>query len=199
MENEKRMADNYEITQAIRIGRVEIVYGVNEENECPYFCALYKRHDILGEYSDCVVSDDYSKIIALFASRIQEQGELLQKEREAVTVPTEVITIEQCIPDDYTKNIRGKVIVIRPELLQPEYRAADCQLWLCRGGFGANANSRGSGCYCVNLYSGEEGRWERRDVLGEMKELPDWVKERLAEIQRKDAEKERARKSKEER
>ena len=199
MNDEKRMADNYEITQSIRIGKAEIVYGVNEDNENPYFCALYRSNDIFGEYSDCVVSKNYSEIIALFASRIQEQGELLQREREAVTVPTEVITVEQCIPDDYVKNIRGKVIVIRPEMLQPEYRAADCQLWLCRGGFGADGNSRGSACYCINLYSGKEARWERGDVLGEMKELPDWAKERLAAIQAHQANKEKARNAKEER
>lgn len=103
----------------------------------------------------------------------------------------EDITAEQCIPDDYKKDIDGKVIVIRSDVLRREYQTADKQLWLCRGGFGSHANSRGSACFCVNLYSGKESRWERRDVLGEMKELPDWAKERLAAIQAEQAQKEK--------
>lgn len=183
MNDEKRMARDYEITQAIQIGEKEIVFGVDENNEYPYLCAYYQSNDLFGEYSECMLGDDYAEMIGIYAQRIQEQGNRLKEERSSVTVPTEKITADQCIPDHYDKNIEGKVIVIRPEVLRPEYQTADRQLWLCTGGFGAHANSRGSACYCTNLYSGKETRWERRDILGEMKELPDWAKERRADIQ----------------
>lgn len=183
MNNEKRMANNYEITQSIRVGEKEIVFGIDEGGEYPYLCAYYESSDLLGRYYDCLMSADYAEMISVYAQRIQEQGNRLKEERKSVTVPIERITADKCIPDSYDKNIEGKVIVIRPEVLRPEYQTADRQLWLCTGGFGAHANSRGSACYCTNLYSGKETRWERRDVLGEIIELPDWAKKRLSVIQ----------------
>lgn len=183
MNDEKRMARDYEITQSIRIGEKEIVLGVDENSEHPYFCAYYESNDLLGRYYDCLMSADYTEIIGIYAQRIQEQGDRLKEERASVSVPNEKITAELCIPDDYKKSIEGKVIVINPAVLLPEYRTADRQLWLCTGGFGSHANSHGSACFCTNLYSGKEARWKRGHVLGEMKVLPDWAKERLAVIQ----------------
>ena len=185
MNDEKRMANDYEITQAIHIGDKEVVFGVDDKNEfdLKYLCAYYKSNELFGEYSDCMVSTGYVEIMKLFANRLSEQCDKVRMEQEKVTVPLEMITPQQCIPDDYKKSIEGKVIVIRPDVLRREYQTADRQLWLCTGGFGASANSRGSACYCTNLYSGKATRWERRDVLGEMKELPDWAKQRLASIQ----------------
>ncbi|MEG0912688.1 MAG: hypothetical protein RSD35_08125 [Oscillospiraceae bacterium] len=184
-DTEKRMASGYEITQAIHIGDKEVVFGVDDKNEfdLKYICAYYKSNELLGEYSDCMASADYVEIMQLFANRLSEQCDMVRTEQERVTVPMEMITAEQCVPDDYKKNIEGKVIVICPEVLRDEYQTADRQLWLCTGGFGSDGNSRGSACFCINLYSGKETRWERRDVMGEMKELPDWAKERLAAIQ----------------
>lgn len=201
MDDEKRMANDYEITQAIHVGDKEVVFGVDDKNEfdLKYLCAYYKSNELFGEYSDFMVSTDYVEIMKLFANRLSEQCDMVRTEQEKVTVPMAVITAEMCIPDSYKENIEGKVIVIRPEVLRHEYQTADRQLWLCTGGFGAQANSRGSACFCINLYSGKETRWERRDVMGEMKELPDWAKERLAVIQTERSEKSKPPKSKEER
>ena len=197
MNNKKRMAGNYEITQSIRVGEKEIVFGVDEKDEHPYFCAYYECDEILGQYYDCLKSKDYAEIVGIYAQRIQEQGNRLKEERSSVTVPTDRITADMCIPDDYKKSIEGKVIVIRPEVLRHEYQTADRQLWLCTGGFGSHANSRGSACYCTNLYSGKETRWERRDVLGEMKELPEWAKDRLLAIMAQRADKQKSNNEKE--
>ena len=38
---EKRMAENYEITQAVYIGDKEEVMGMDETKAMPYFCAFY--------------------------------------------------------------------------------------------------------------------------------------------------------------
>lgn len=187
MNNEKRMANDYEITQAIHVGDKEVVFGVDDKNEfdLKYLCAYYQSNDIVGQYSDCLVSTDYVEIIKIFANRVAEQCDKVHAEQEKVSVPLEMITAEQCIPDSYDKSIDGKVVVIRPDVLRREYQTADRQLWLCTGGFGAAANSRGSACFCTNLYSGKETRWERRDVMGEMKTLPDWAKEKLLAMQSK--------------
>lgn len=191
MSDDKRMAENYEITQAIHVGDREVVFGVDDKSAEPYFCGYYKSNELFGEYSECMASADYVEMMKLFAERLSGQCDKVRVEHEKVTVPMEAISAEQCIPDDYKKDIDGKVIVIRADVLRREYQTADKQLWLCRGGFGSHANSRGSACFCVNLYSGKESRWERRDVLGEMKELPDWAKERLTVIQKEQAQKEK--------
>jgi hypothetical protein len=111
-------------------------------------------------------------------------------------VPLACFTSEHCYPDDYRQSINGKVIAISQLSLRGEYQTADKQLCLVTGGFGAEANSRGRAVYVINLYHGKETRWNREDVLGEVKLecLPDWAKERLAVIQ---AEREKPKKSKE--
>ena len=54
------------------------------------------------------------------------------------------------------------------------------------GGFGASANARGSAVFCKNLYDGKNTRYERMDVLGEVKpeRMPDWAKEKAAAFSR---------------
>ena len=82
-------------------------------------------------------------------------------------------------------------MVIKPEVLRREYRRATRQLKLCMGGFGASPHSRGSACYCVDLYTGKESRYERMDVLGTIQpeDLPGWAKHGLTAIQQEQAKK----------
>ena len=49
--------------------------------------------------------------------------------------------------------------------------------YLVTGGFGASANSRGSAVFCTNLYDGKPTRYERMDVMGEVKTecMPHWA------------------------
>ena len=54
--NEKRMAGNYEITHAVRIGGAEVVLGEDKANDNePYLCAVYETNGILEQYKDCMV------------------------------------------------------------------------------------------------------------------------------------------------
>ena len=180
MDMEKRMAGDYEITQALRIGDKEIVLGRNRAAQPgqEFLCAFYESNAILGMYSDCIVSDDYVEIVELFTSRITEQAQKLRAEQEK---SSPAIQADQCDPVDYRDCIEGKVIVIKPEVLRQEYRYANHQLKLCVGGFGSQGNARGSACYCVDLSSGKESRFERRDVMGTMEpdKLPQWAKDGL--------------------
>lgn len=84
---EKRMAENYEITQAIPIGDKEVVMGMDETNAMPYFCAFCNRNELFDSYSDGMVSDDYVEIVELFAERVKEQCEKVREEQEKITVP----------------------------------------------------------------------------------------------------------------
>ena len=99
------------------------------------------------------------------------------EEVEKLDIPVTVITQADCIPDHYKNDINGKIIAINPAVLKPEYRRADRQLYLVTGGFGASANSRGSAVFCTNLYDGKPTRYERMDVMGEVKTecMPHWA------------------------
>lgn len=187
-EAEKRMAKNYEITQAVRIGGKEVVLGVDESSSKPYFCAFYTANELFCQYDDCMVGDNYAELMKLFGQRIQEQAEKVLAEQEQTTVSLAPIAAENCYSNDYSKSIERKVVAVKTSALAPEYRTANHQLVYVTGGFGAQANARGNACFCINLYSGKHIRWERYDIQGEVKSemMPQWAKKRLAEIQQQE-------------
>ena len=84
-------------------------------------------------------------------------------------------------------------------MLRREYRRATNQVKLCTGGFGASPNSRGSACFCKDVYSGKESRYERRDVLGVLspEQRPEWVKYGLESIIQAEGQKEKTNKERE--
>ena len=61
------------------------------------------------------------------------------------------------------------------------------QLYFVKGGNGAQSNSRGNACFSINLYTGEDTRIERYEVLGEVPEdkIPEFAKEHLANARAK--------------
>lgn len=186
----KRMVESYEITQAVRIGGKDVVLGIDESSANPYFCALYTKNELFGQYSDCVAGS-YAEIMKLFGERIQAQAEMVLTEQEHTSVPMEPLTAADCFPNDYGQSIEGKIVAVKLEALAPEYRTADHQLVLVDGGSGTRAAPRGNACFCINLYSGKNIRWERYDIQGEVRpeKLPEWAKERYSAIQREQAEK----------
>ena len=180
---DRRMAGDYEIIHAFHIGDKEIVIGENieaDEDE-RYMCAFCEKNEIMERYSDLIASDDFCEVAKLYADRLSEQAEIT---RQVTFTPkfqgidTTPLTEADCTPitaDDY---IKGKLIVIKQDSLRHEYRMSTHQLKICAGGFGSHARSRGSACFCVDLYSGEHSRFEREDVLGTIPEeqLPKWAK-----------------------
>lgn len=185
---EKRMAENYEIKQGIHIGDKEVVFGMDETNAMPYFCAFHTENELFASYSDCMIGDDYVEMVELFSERIKEQCQKVREEQAKVTVPREKIKADMCLPPTSDTDFNGKVVAIRENSLRPEYRFSESQLVLVTGGHGASGNARGRACFCTTLYSGERSRWNRQDIQGEVKPecLPAWAKERLAEIQQRE-------------
>ena len=180
---DKRMAGDYEIIHAFHIGDKEIVIGENIEadDDERYMCAFCEKNEIMERYDDVIASDDFCEVAKLYADRLSEQAE---KTRQATFKPkfqgidTTPLTDKDCTlitADDY---IKGKLIVIRQDALRQEYRMSTHQLKICTGGFGSHPHSRGSACFCVDLYSGQHSRFEREDVLGTLSEeqLPQWAK-----------------------
>ena len=185
------MAGDYEIIQSMMIGDKEIVLGENPKgtNGLPYMCAFCEDNGIVARFYDAVGGDDFCEIAQEYGQRIAKQAEgtrqALLNERAGLD-GNSIITAAQCEGISSKDDLHGKVIVIKPEVLRREYRAAAHQLKLCTGGFGASPNSRGSACFCTDLLTGKESRFERRDVLGtiEQDKLPQWAKDGLATIQK---------------
>lgn len=202
MSEEKRMAGDYEIIQAVHIEDREIVVGENQADEqgLPYLVAYYESNAILGRYYDAIGSDDFTEIMEIYGQRIMEQAQKTRVELSAPKVQgidNSPITAEGCTPISYDDDLNGKVIVIKPEVLRPEYRRATSQVKLCTGGFGAYPHSRGSAVFCTEVYTGRQSRFERRDVLGvlEPEDQPKWVQHYLSVLQQ--AEKQKNRKEQE--
>ena len=190
MGTEKRMAGEYEIIQAMKIGDKEIVLGENPKDASglPYMCAFCEDNGLIARFYDVIAGDDFCEIAQDYGQRLAKQAE---KTRQALMTERAgldgygVITAEQCSIVTGDDDLNGKIIVIKPEALRQEYRAANHQLKLCTGGFGASPNSRGSACFCTDLFSGKQSRFKRRDVLGTMEpgNLPQWAKDGLDTIQ----------------
>ncbi len=102
----------------------------------------------------------------------------------------------QAIMSEQKPNQRERIVLSGdPKVLKPEFQRADRQLYLVTGGFGASANSRGSAVFCTNLHTGKNTRFERMDVMGEVKPecMPDWAKEKIAAMSRSHKEKDKER------
>lgn len=188
MSDEKRKIGEYTVLSAVNVGEKEIILASNEQSTDgeKYLCGFVERNDLFELCSECMVSDDYIEIVHLFGSRVANEAELFREQVEKLDIPVAVITEADCIPDHYTKDINGKIIAIDPKVLKPEFRRTDRQLYLVTGGFGASANSRGSAVFCTNLHTGESTRYERMDIMGEVKPdcMPDWAKEKAQELSR---------------
>ena len=187
MDQEKRMAGDYTIIASLRVGDREVIIGEdkNAAKGEKFMCGMGQRTNLFVLYEDCMVSDDYLEIAELFGKRINGQVEKTRDEFSQLAQPgidDTPLTKADCEPVSYADSILDKVIVIKAEVLRPEYQRATRQLKLCRGGFGAYGNSRGSACYCTDLMTGKESRFERRDVLGTISpdKLPQWAKDGLA-------------------
>lgn len=177
-----RTAGDYQIIHAFHVGDKEIVIGENPKatGDERYMCAYCQRNEIFEQYFDVMVSDDFCEIAKLYADRLSEQAE----KTRAVTfkpvfqgIDTTPLTEADCAVITHMDDIHDKIVVIKPNVLRREYRMATHQIKLCTGGFGASPNSRGSACFCVDLYSGRHSRFERRDILGTLTadQLPQWA------------------------
>ena len=62
MENEKRMAGEYEIIHAVQIGDRGIVVGENsaDTNGQKYMTAFCESNELFARYDEVLVSDDYT-------------------------------------------------------------------------------------------------------------------------------------------
>ena len=83
------------------------------------------------------------------------------------------------------KSIVGKVVVINAEPKRYEFQHAAYQLVLAEGGNGATGG-RDQAVFGTCLATSEHSRWERYDVLGEIKpeRMSQWAKDALKAIKK---------------
>lgn len=192
MSDEKRMLGNYEITQSIYIGDKEVVFGVDKSEQYPFLVCYCDYHNPLGAAwaKDAAASDDYLEAMQIFVDRVQSQIDRTKEELSQYPFDKTVFTKEHCIPDNRNSSIVGKVVVIDSEPKRYEYQHPAYQLVLADGGNGATGG-RGNAVFGTCLATGEKARWERYDVLGEIKPecMPEWAKEAFAKIKAQEKEK----------
>ena len=185
MSEEKRMLGNYEVTQSIYVGDKEGVLAVDKKEQYPFLVCYCDYHNPLSAAwaTEGVASDDYLEAMEIFTERVQSQIDRIRAELSKFPFDKAVFTKEHCIPDDHKSNIVGKVVVLNAETKRYEYQHPAYQLILTEGGSGATGG-RGQAVFGTCLATGERARWERYDVLGEIKPecMPDWAKEALAKV-----------------
>ena len=185
MSEEKRMVGSYEVEQSIFIGEKEVLFGVSKKEEYPFMVCYCDYNNPLSApwYTEAVGTDDYLEAMELFCDRVQAQIVLTRSEQEKFKFDQTPFTDADCIPDKKSESIIGKVVVIDAEPKRYEYQHAAYQLILADGGNGASGG-RGQAVFGTCLATGERSRWERYDVLGEIRpeRMPQWAKEALNAI-----------------
>lgn len=189
MDDEKRMMDTYEIEQSIFIGDKEVLFGVDKAKEYPFVVCYCDYNNPLSAAwpTEAIGTDDYLEAMQIFTDRVKSQIELTRTELEKFRFDKTPFTVKHCFPDKRNESIVGKVVVINAEPKRYEYQHAAYQLVLADGGNGA-LGGRGQGVFGICLSDGHRARWERFDVLGEIKPecMPDWAKEAVRKIEQQE-------------
>lgn len=189
MEQEKRMFGDYTELTSFRIGKYEI--GLFENQDAPkdevFLCGFIESNGIMERLIDGMVSDSFADIATVYGERIAEKAEEVQKELEHIQKNVgddSELTAKDCMPTSYDDDLEGKIIVLRGNILRPEYKRASNQLMLCTGGSGSRPNPYGRTCYAVHLYDAKQTVCYRQDILGVMPEekLPEWAMKGLEAI-----------------
>lgn len=86
-----------------------------------------------------------------------------------------IINKNKCNP--LSNNIKGKLVVVKPEYFKPEFREAKYQIVLATGGFGCDASKMGNAVFVIECCkSPEHYRQERYNLMGEPTEkmIEEW-------------------------
>ena len=155
---------------SIYIGDKEVVFGVDKSDKYPFLVSYCDYHNPFGVpwATESVGCDDYLEAMGIFIQRVQSQIEKTKSELSKFAFDNTVFTKDHCIPDKRSSSIVGKVVVINAEPKRYEYQHPAFQLVLADGGNGATGG-RGNAVFGTCLATGEKSRWERYDVLGEIK------------------------------
>lgn len=154
----------YDLIQSIQLDGIYYAVAECPDAEKSFLCWRHSIDRGFGEESHMIpiFSNDYVHVMREFIKQISVALDGLDLDRiyRGSDYPLDK---KDCVPDGMDANIKGKVVAIKPDALLPEYRSCSHQLMLATGGFGCSPNSNGRAVFGINIYSGEQERWNRRD------------------------------------
>ena len=186
----KEMINDYAVKNEVFIGNRRYLFAVHtDEKEPQRFlkCQCYDD-ELFRHYVNAVTSNDFVECMKLYLADISAAVEKVEKDRAAIGLEDiSCLKGSDLLSASRDKNIEGKVVAIGEKWLCDGFKDISHQLYFVKGGNGAQSNSRGNACFSINLYTGEDTRIERYEVLGEVPEdkIPDFAKEHLANARAK--------------
>lgn len=90
-----------------------------------------------------------------------------------------------CYANSTQMDYKGRVLVLKPEMLKDEYKTPEDQLFYAdAGGFGCSPNARGRLVMGQFLIDGEHTSYYRQDFIGVLSDeyLPAWATKKLHEL-----------------
>ncbi len=186
----KEVIEGYTVQASVNIGAKRIIFAKDETEkaEMPYMKCIAVPNMLFTRYENAVVSTSFEEIMKLFADDIKAEAIMIEAEnraRRAEELPP--FKAADLIPDQ-DKNLVGQVVAIDTKYLHDGYKSLTRQLYYVTGGHGTRPNARGSACFCYDLYTGENDRIERYEVLGIVpkEKIPDFALKTLEEIKHKE-------------
>ena len=186
----KEMINDYAVKNEVFVGNRRYLFAVHtDEKEPQRFlkCQCYDD-ELFRHYVNAVTSNDFVECMKLYLADISAAVEKVEKDRSAIGLEDiSCLKGSDLLSASRDKNIEGKVVAIGEKWLCDGFKDISHQLYFVKGGNGAQSNSRGNACFSINLYTGEDTRIERYEVLGEVPEdkIPDFAKEHLANARAK--------------
>ena len=157
MEQEEYIVDGHRVTHSVHLGDREIFLAVQQDAPLPFYVGYMEVSYELGlaRFSGIEGTTEYTEAWELFIQRLQKQIEQVHAQRSEHHAPPQLLTEADCIRDSRAGDYEGKVLVMRPGVLRPEYWNAAHQLYFAVGGNGARASGHGTKVFCINIYTGE--------------------------------------------
>ena len=186
----KEMINDYAVKNEVFVGNRRYLFAVHtDEKEPQRFlkCQCYDD-ELFRHYVNAVTSNDFVECMKLYLADISAAVEKVEKDRAAIGLEDiSCLKGSDLLSASRDKNIEGKVVAIGEKWLCDGFKDISHQLYFVKGGNGAQSNSRGNACFSINLYTGEDTRIERYEVLGEVPEdnIPDFAKEHRANARAK--------------
>ncbi len=89
------------------------------------------------------------------------------------------------VQSEELQNYKGKLLVIRADVLKEECRTPENQLFLASGGFGCSPAASGRKVFGQFLIDGEKTHFDRSDFVGIISNeyIPEWAEVKMQQIQ----------------
>jgi hypothetical protein len=130
-------AEGYTEIKRQQINRHLIILAANPDTENCYMVCEYRQGNVFGVTENvwAGITPDYLEAIGEYTKKVQYHINCIQSIRDHRKSYEGIeyceLSAEHCVPNGLDGGMKGKVVVIKPEALSPEFRTADSQLPLC--------------------------------------------------------------------